>query len=90
MSNRQLVKLAFCVCLLPFFFSCSSERDEGSEGNGTLRVQVSANAEVLVGTNTRVNDGIEQEVPDVNDFSFSIFKGETLRGEWATLAEFFG
>ena len=88
MSNRQLVKLAFCVCLLPFFFSCSSERDEGSEGNGTLRVQVSANAEVLVGTNTRVNDGIEQEVPDVNDFSFSIFKGETLRGEWATLAEF--
>ena len=45
MSNRQLVKLAFCVCLLPFFFSCSSERDEGSEGNGTLRVQVSANAE---------------------------------------------
>ena len=61
-------------------FSCSSERDEGSEGSGTLHVQVNANPEVVVGTNTRVGDGTEQGVPDVNDFSFSIFKGETLRG----------
>lgn len=89
MSNRQLVKLAFCICLLPLFFSCSSERDEGSEGSGTLHVQVNANPEVVVGTNTRVGDGTEQGVPDVNDFSFSIFKGETLRGKWATLADFF-
>ena len=88
MSNRQLVKLAFCICLLPLFFSCSSERDEGSEGSGTLHVQVNANPEVVVGTNTRVGDGTEQGVPDVNDFSFSIFKGETLRGKWATLADF--
>lgn len=89
MSNRQLVKLAFCICLLSLFFSCSSERDEGSEGSGTLHVQVNANPEVVVGTNTRVGDGTEQGVPDVNDFSFSIFKGETLRGKWATLADFF-
>lgn len=88
MSNRQLVKLAFCICLLPLFFSCSSERDEGSEGSGTLHVQVNANPEVVVGTNTRVDDGTELGVPDVNDFSFSIFKGETLRGQWATLADF--
>lgn len=88
MSNRQLVKLAFCICLLPLFFSCSSERDEGSEGSGTLHVQVNANPEVVVGTNTRVDDGTELGVPDVNDFSFSIFKGETLRSQWATLADF--
>lgn len=88
MSNRQLVKLAFCICLLPLFFSCSSERDEGSEESGTLHVQVNANPEVVVGTNTRADDGTEKELPDVNDFSFSIFKGEILRGEWTTLADF--
>lgn len=88
MSNKQLVKLAFCICLLPLFFSCSSERDEGSEESGTLQVQVNANPEVVVGTNTRADDGTEKELPDVNDFSFSIFKGEILRGEWTTLADF--
>lgn len=88
MSNRQLVKLAFCICLLPLFFSCSSERDEGSEGSGTLHIQVNADPEVVVGTNTRVDNGTEQEVPDVNDFSFSIFKGETLRHEWSTFSEY--
>ena len=59
MSNRQLVKLAFCICLLSLFFSCSSERDEGSEGSGTLHVQVNANPEVVVGTNTWVGVGFD-------------------------------
>lgn len=88
MCNRQLLNFTFCICLLPLFFSCSSERDEGDEGSGTLHIQVKANPEVVVGTNTRVSDGTEQEVPDVNDFSFSIFRGETLRKEWATLADY--
>lgn len=88
MNSRQLVKLAYCICLLPLFFACSSERDEGNEGSGTLHVQVNANTEVLVGTNTRMDEGTDESILDVNDFSFSIFKGETLRGEWATLAEF--
>lgn len=88
MCNRQLLKFTFCVCLLPLFFSCSSERDEGDEGSGTLHIQVKANPEVVVGTNTRVSDATEQEVPDVNDFSFSIFRGETLRKKWGTLADY--
>lgn len=88
MNKRRLIDLAYFACLLFLFLSCSSDRNEASEGNGTLRVQVSANPEVIVGTNTRANDITETELPDVNDFSFSIFKGENLRGEWATLTDF--
>ena len=74
MNSRQLVKLAYCICLLPLFFACSSERDEGNEGSGTLHVQVNANTEVLVGTNTRMDEGTDESILDVNDFSLSIFK----------------
>lgn len=88
MNKRRLIDLAYFACLLFLFLSCSSDRNETSEGNGTLRVQVSANPEVIVGTNTRANDITETELPNVNDFSFSIFKGENLRGEWATLTDF--
>lgn len=88
MNKRRLIDLAYFACLLFLFLSCSSDRNEASEGNGTLRVQVSANPEVIVGTNTRANDITETELPDVNNFSFSIFKGENLRGEWATLTDF--
>lgn len=89
MHKRQLIRLAFCTWMLFVGFSCSSDRDEDGEGSGALNVQVSANPEVVVGTNTRANDGTEGELPDVNDFSFSIFKGENLRGEWNTLVDFF-
>ena len=89
MHKRQLIRLAFCTWMLFVGFSCSSDRDEDGEGSGALNVQVSANPEVVVGTNTRANDGAEGELPDVNDFSFSIFKGENLRGEWNTLVDFF-
>lgn len=89
MHKRQLIRLAFCTWMLFVGFSCSSDRDEDREGSGALNVQVSANPEVVVGTNTRANDGTEGELPDVNDFSFSIFKGENLRGEWNTLVDFF-
>lgn len=88
MNKGRLIDLAYFACLLFLFLSCSSDRNEASEGNGTLSVQVSANPEVIVGTNTRANDITETELPDVNDFSFSIFKGENLRGEWATLTDF--
>lgn len=88
MNKGRLIDLAYFACLLFLFLSCSSDRNEASEGNGTLRVQVSANPEVIVGTNTRANDITETELPNVNDFSFSIFKGENLRGEWATLTDF--
>lgn len=89
MHKRQLIRLAFCTWMLFVGFSCSSDRDEDGEGSGALNVQVSANPEVVVGTNTRANDGTEGELPDVNDFSFSIFKGENLRGQWNTLVDFF-
>lgn len=88
MNKRRLIDLAYFACLLFFFLSCSSDRNDAGEGSGTLHVQVSANPEVIVGTNTRASGETETELPDVNDFSFSIFKGENLRGEWATLTDF--
>lgn len=86
--SKKLGNLAFCACLLVLFFSCSSDQSEENEGNGTLRVHVSTNSDVFVGANTRIDDGMEEGIPDVNDFTFSLFKGETLRNEWATFAEF--
>lgn len=87
MVKRQLRVLAFYAFLLFAGFSCSSEQTEGGEGSGTLHVQVSTNPDV-VGVNTRVDGGATEDLPDVNDFSFSIFKGEALRSEWNTFAEF--
>ena len=86
--RKRLVNWALCICMLSLFFSCSSEQQEGNEGSGTLKVHVSASPAVFVGTNTRENEGTEENIPDVNQFSFSVFKGEALRGEWATLSEF--
>ena len=73
MSNRQLVKLAFCVCLLPFFFSCSSERDEGSEGNGTLRVQVSADWRAAVPKRT-ANGSCWNVMREVKEMEHYVYK----------------